>query len=374
LIGILDAPDQNQSNFYGFARDEALGGGLPPFIDDDYTDGSDQGPGGGPVGDARAFGFGSVPVLFDTPEGYLVGFRDYLQNLAPAHQGTVGGPLLYVGNYGIPVFTEGAGIDDDVLFRRADDLNGNGVWGDALFIFDPDGPGGPLPPGIAHAVDFGDLHTFNVFFDNVTVRNRTEVNGVEAMWSHYLTNNHYMAKHQNNRLSVSWGARFLRLHDEHDVAAEGSILHGGFWDTSFTNQIVGPQVAMSWVNQRQRWRLSTDARFLFGYNIADWEQNGIMGIGMVPGALNQPLYGRATAFNYGLTEREFSPVGELRAQASYHITNQFALKFGYTGTYLGNIRRASPSVKYFLPNMGYNNAGTQEMLTNGFDFGCEFVY
>ena len=62
-----------------------------------------------------------------------------------------------------------------------------------------------------------------------------------------------------------------------DVDAEGSILGGSFWDTSFTNNIVGPQVALQWVNQRQRWRIQTDARFMFGYNIANWDQVGLMG-------------------------------------------------------------------------------------------------
>ena len=44
------------------------------------------------------------------------------------------------------------------------------------------------------------------------------------MWTHDLTNQHYMAKHQNNRLTAAWGARFLRLYDEFRVDAEGSIL------------------------------------------------------------------------------------------------------------------------------------------------------
>jgi hypothetical protein len=193
------------------------------------------------------------------------------------------------------------------------------------------------------------------------------------MWTHDLTNQHYMAKHQNNRLTIGWGARFLRLYDQFRVDAFGSILHDAFWDTSFTNQIVGPQVSMQWINQRQRWRIQTDARFLFGYNVADWNQIGLTGFGMVPGALNQPLYGRATAFTHGLREQEFSPVGELRVQASYHFTTGFAMNFGYTGSAITNIRRAAPSVKYALPDMGFVDAGTQTMLTNGFDLGVEFV-
>ena len=63
------------------------------------------------------------------------------------------------------------------------------------------------------------------------------------MWTHELTNQHYMAKNQNNRLTVAYGARFLRLYDDFRVDAIGSILHDAFWDTSFNNQIVGPQVA-----------------------------------------------------------------------------------------------------------------------------------
>jgi hypothetical protein len=75
-----------------------------------------------------------------------------------------------------------------------------------------------------------------------------------------------------------------------------------------------------------------------------------------------------------LQEREFSPVAELRLQTTYHLFTAFAIKAGYTGMFVGNIRRAAPSVLYSLPDMGYLDAGTQDLLINGFDFGVEFVY
>lgn len=367
-IGILDGPELNQTRLYGFVRDPALGGGLPPFIEDDYTDNSDIGPGGGPSAAPgnRAFGFGSVPVLFETPPGYLLGFRDYLNFLVGAGAGTQGGPFLYIGNYGMT--QEGTDNDDDTLtvFRLADDIDEDGNPGIGFIIL-PDG-------SFTSFTDFGDLHEFNIFFDNVTVRSVTETDGVELMWTHQLTNNHYQAKHQNNRLTLSGGARFLRIYDQFRVDAEGSILHGAFWDTSFTNQVVGPQVGLTWENQRQRWRLSADSRFLFGYNIADWDQLGLTGFGLVPGALNQPLYARPTAFSHGLREEQFSPVAELRVQASYHIWKAAALKFGYTGSYIGNIRRAAPSVHYRLPDMGYVRTDGEDLLINGFDLGVELIY
>ncbi len=370
-VGILDGPELNITNFFGFPRDLATGGGLPPFIDQDYTDNDDVNDnfplgGDGDTADPglRAFGFGSVPIIFETPPGYLLGFRDYLNFFADATLGTQGGPLLYVGNYGL---TSEGGVDDDEItfFRLADDIDGDGnpaagiiIIGNEVFFF----------------TDFEDLHEFNIFFNSVTIRNKTETDGVELMWTHHLTNRHYMAKNRNNRLSVSWGARFLRLQDQFRVDADGSILGSSFWDTKFTNQIVGPQVAFHWANQRQRWRFQADGRFMFGYNVADWDQEGLMGEELIPGALNRPLYARPTAFAHGKQEQEFSPVAELRLQSSYHLTNSFALKLGFTSTFVGDIHRAAPSVYYRLPDMGYRDAGTQNILINGVDFGVEFVH
>jgi hypothetical protein len=365
-VGILDGPELNQTQFYGFAPDPALGGGLPPFIDDDFTGPDDIGPGGGDPADpgTRAFGWGSVPILFETPPGYLVGFRDYLNLLAGAGIGTQVGPMMYVGNYGASQEDDEIPVD---FYRLTDDIDEDGFNG-VGFVLDPDGN------VILVFTDFGDLHEFNIFFDSVNIRTSTETDGVELMWTHNLTNNHYMAKHQNNRLTLSGGARFLRMYDQFRVDAEGSILGRSFWDTSFTNQIVGPQVGLRWENQRQRWRLSADTRFMFGYNVADWDQNGLMGEELIPGAVNRPLYARPTAFADGLQENEFSPVAELRVQASYHVWKGAALKAGYTGSYIGNIRRAASSVRYALPDMGYVDAGTQDFLINGFDLGVEFIY
>jgi hypothetical protein len=369
MIGILVGPELNQTEFHGFARvdtnADGIPDGLPPFIDDDYTDGTDVGPGTGPVQDVRAFGYGSVPVNFSAPPGYMLGFRDYLQNEWGAEAGTGFGPLMYIGSYGAVAQEPDQG--DGPPLRQADDLDEDGIPG-AFGVVDP------VTGETVLVTDFDDLHIFNIFFDSVTVHNTTETNGVEAMWSHTLTNSHYMAKHQNNEVTLSLGARYLRLYDQFRVDALGSILHDAFWDTSFRNQIVGPQVGVRWVNRRQRWTLEANGRFMFGYNTADWDQLGLIGEGMVPGGLNQLLFGRPTAFSHGLQEREFSPVAEMRLQTTYHITRGFALKAGYTGMFVGNIRRAAPSVFYNLPDMGYLDAGTQDLLVNGLDLGLEFVH
>ena len=63
-----------------------------------------------------------------------------------------------------------------------------------------------------------------------------------------LTNHHYMAKHQNNQVTFSWGARFLRLYDEFRVTMLGqhSARRASGIRRSRT-QIVGPQVGVQWV-------------------------------------------------------------------------------------------------------------------------------
>jgi hypothetical protein len=368
MVGVLDGPEQNQSEFFGF-RPRATDGGIPPFINDDFTGPDDIGPGTGTTSapGQRAFGFGSVPVNFETAPGFLLGFRDYMNNFSDAIVGTQRGPYAYVGNYGD---VTDPGVPNPIpFFHIADDINGNGIDGAIPILVV--GPDGIIRTGFIH--DFDDLHEFNIFFDSVTVHNRTLTSGVEVMSTHQITNQHYMAKHQNNQLSVSWGARFLRLYDEFDVNALGSVIGDSFWDTSFTNNIVGPQVGFQWVNERQRWRIQTDARFMAGYNIANWNQTGLMGQDSIPGALNRLLYMRPNALNHGLREEEFAPVGELRVAASYHVTTGFAVNVGYTGSVIGGIKRASTSVKYSLPEMGYVDTGAQQMLTNGLDFGVEFV-
>jgi hypothetical protein len=359
-IGILDGPEMSQFKAYGMTT---LDGYLPP-VDPNYL-------GNPTAGDLFALGFGNVHVNFETPAGYLLGFRDYLNYLEDAFIGTQVGPIAYVGNYG--GLQEPEGDDEDItlpFFRITDDINQNGVPGSIVVItIGPDGF-----PLLTTLTDFGDLHQFNIAFDQVQVRSRTKMNGVEAMWTHEMTNRHHMAKHQNNHVELGMGARFLQLKDYFGFLADGGILGRTFSDTQFNNNIVGPQVRAKWTNQRQRWRLSGTTSFMFGYNNQKWSQENGIGAELVPGAVNRLLYAQPTYSSHGLSFDQFSPVGELRLEAAYYLTQAFALKVGYTGMYVGNIKRASTSVRYYLPDMGYKNSGNQELISNGVDAGIEFVY
>jgi Putative beta barrel porin-7 (BBP7) len=350
MFGILDGPDQTQNMTYGM--------GVTPVIDPTYV---------GNVGTFFALGFGNTHVNFATPEGYLQGFRDYLNFLAGAVIGTQVGPQAYVGNYGGTVEPNVDNMGQITFIRLTDDIDEDGIPG-AIIIIDP------VTGLLTTMTDFDDLHTFNVAFNQIDVRSRTKVNGVEAMWTHELTNRHYQAKHQNNHLELAFGARYYELKDYFSFLGTGGILGQTFSNNWLNNDIVGPQVRAKWVNQRERWRLSGTTSFLFGYNTQNWHQENGIGADLVPGATNRLLYGQPTYSTHGLQKRDFSPVAELRLESAYYLTQAVALKVGYTGMYVGNVRRAATSVKYFLPDMGFRDSGTQNLITNGVDVGIEFVY
>ncbi len=192
------------------------------------------------------------------------------------------------------------------------------------------------------------------------------------MWTHVAHEQPLHGEASEQRSVVSWGVRYLKVYDEFNLTMLGSVLHDVLVDTSFTNQIVGPQVAVKWVNRRQRWTLDANGRFMFGYNQADWDQLGLMG---------EPGSGRLEPGPVHPHDRVFARAHEPSSRRwrrcgcrQYNFTRSFSMKFGYTGSFIGNIKRAATSVDYFLPDFGYRNSGTQDLLINGFDIGVEFVH
>jgi hypothetical protein len=170
---------------------------------------------------------------------------------------------------------------------------------------------------------------------------------------------------------VFYGARYISLKDDFLVTGDGGVMGLSQWDTRIHNNIIGPQIGYKWDHHRGRWTLASTGRALFGYNIQNWRQDGFVGGNFVAGALNRPLYAHPHAFNYGQNESDFSPVGELRFEAAYHVTSNIQLKATYTATFIGGISRASDSVRYELPNMGFVEGDTDSIFLNGIGFGVE---
>ena len=320
-VGIIDGPEVNWSAEYG----------------------------GGP----QDTGFGSIHVNFETPPDYLLGFRNYI-NLFPPVESGPGVDRFFIDDYD--------GDGDDGWYFVFIDNNGNGVQDDD-------------DPTIGVGMDYDDSYLFNVTFNQLSFRNVTRTDGIEIMRTIDLSNRHRMVKHQNNQMQLGYGVRFFRLRDKFSFSGTSDLLTGrNFADTLADNQIVGPQIRAQWRNQHHRWTLGVDGRFVFGYNVQDLDQNGILGEGLLPGSPDQPFIAQPTAFNRGRREDDFSPFVELRVDASYQLTSAIALRFGYTAIYVDNISRACQLVQYRLPDMGLQAGGQQDIFINGGSFGLEVVH
>ena len=376
LVGIIDGPDQRQRLDFGFGQEfggysgqddtvspeqPAIGDDVENPIQPEEQDGVPnsfqlpQGP------NQLASPLGSVAILFDHPVGFMDGFIDVIDGVG--FGGGIPGGVL-------PTDTNGDFILDGDGF--ADDLDEDGQHGpDYLDIEDP----GNVPETIVDIPpDFDDLVTFIPSWRLVTVRNNSELKGIELMKTWRLRNHHFMAKNQINELDLFLGARYLRFRDQFMVNGEGGVLGESFWNTWIRNNLVGPQIGMKWLHQRGRVSFNMQGRFLFGYNITDWQQRYGLGEDLIPGQHNHPLFFNPTNGSHRKQSEEFSPMAEMRVETTFHITRGFAFRLGWTGIFIDNIRRAAQSVRYELPNMGFVNSGTQEIFINGAHFGADFTF
>jgi len=292
--------------------------------------------------------YGSVLINFADPLNLMMGFLDVWS--VPGQ----GGPFTPDG------FVDD--IDDDGQHGPDFDIETPAYIPETRFI----GSGS----------DFEDVVRLPTSWEFVDVRNSTETQGFELMRTHKLNNDHFMKKHQNQSLEISYGARYLRLRDEFRVTATGGVLGASFWDTQIFNNLVGPQIGLKYTLQLHRVNFDWSGRFMFAYNIQDFEQEASLGQDLIPGQYNRPLYFGPTYSVHGKQENFFSPTAEMRVQASYQITTAFALRLGYTAVFVDNISRSANQVRYELPRMGFNEgtAGKQEIFINGVNFGAEVVY
>ncbi|MBL9161399.1 MAG: BBP7 family outer membrane beta-barrel protein [Planctomycetaceae bacterium] len=303
--------------------------------------------------------YGTVMIVFDDPLDLMRGFIDVV--------GPIGGPFQPDG--------------------LADDIDGDGQFGpDGYDLDDPGREPDSFLIGDLRG-DFDDIVNLPVSFQFLTVRSATQTRGIELMRTHRLSNNHKMDKHQNNNVELGAGVRYFRLRDDYDVNGFafnpatpnalandwGGTLGDSFWNTRITNNLVGPQISARWTHQRKRWNFDLAGRFLFAYNVQNFEQNTMLGQGLVPGQYNKPIYFATTVADHGKQENDFSPTTELRADLNYQLTRSVALRIGYTALFIDNVSRAASQVRYELPRMGFRDdqAGKQEVFMNGANFGFD---
>jgi hypothetical protein len=216
----------------------------------------------------------------------------------------------------------------------------------------------------------------------VAIHNRTTSWGTEVMYLH-----RFDTCHEGSTFEFLGGVRYIDFNDRFGVEVGESndnqpaieypsLLQNSYWYTQVDNRIVGPQVGLRWFKQQGRWMLSSECRFLAGFNSQSAHQQYQLGDPAIlnPGSGDYiPSAFTAHGSNNSAFASEFSPTVELRIEARYQLTKCLSLHGGWTGLWIGNVARASALVDYQLPNMGLDmSKNRQDLLMNGLTVGVDF--
>ncbi|WP_197529045.1 BBP7 family outer membrane beta-barrel protein [Aeoliella mucimassa] len=348
LFSVLNGPDNVQSFSMGLEDFPIPQDQIDQAIDDnDDDDLTDEEIIADLIAEYDALAEETVFVSFRSSVGAFAGFLD-------------------VDEGGLNGIGDGDGFADDI----DEDGQHGGQW------FDTDGDNIP-DTHVNVFPDYGDLVTLTTGFSQVDLKNTLKINGFEMMHAHRLDNDHFLVGKQNNSFEWGYGVRFLQLDDNFIFNGTGGFALGDArWDTTIVNNIVGPQLGFKWKRNRGRWALESDGKFMFGYNVRDWEQTGFAGAGKTQGDVNSFLLSRAKSFSYGQNDDDFAPVGELRMNLKYRLTDNVSFNLGWTGTFVDNIKRASTHVDYVLGDdngkyMGFKDDGSEEIMANAINIGIE---
>ena len=239
---------------------------------------------------------------------------------------------------------------------------------DMVFSDPPFGPqGSQLLEGYVDT-DLTIIEDLPVTFDDVFIRNRLEMWGVEWMCT-YRTH----PTHEGGIWELSLGVRYLELDDEFAVDGRGGILNESIWSTVAENHLVGPQAGVRWFRKSGRWSLSAEGRFFAGFNGQNLRQRGTLATDLIPpGGQNLPLAMDTTSFSHTEHANEWSPAGDVRLDLKYQLTRAVSLRAGWSGMWMDGIARASSLINYEVPTMGiqmgYNR---QDIFIHGPSFGIE---
>lgn len=338
---------------------------------------------------------GNGHIQFNTPSGYLQGYVDYLNYLAGATND---------GN--------------SQFFRLADDIDEGKIPGTIIVV-------DPHSGSLTTLTDFDDLHTFNIGFDQVStgeIPYSGAIDVVDVIWlggdEEDETVVHSLADWQaaealrisdwqqtgidrgarpsdgglgpgdpnpapqrspvrvrgkRNGLGMIYGLRMIERDDWQSLNATGGILGSMHSATVADNHIMGPTLGMIWIKTRGRWTARLQGLLSVGFNSGEVDQNNLVGSELIPGATNRLLYGQRTASTHHDSFDEFSPSGELRAEANYRITDALTFAISWSGVAIDNALEAENRTVYYLPDFGLADPGNQRLLVHNFFCGIELV-
>jgi hypothetical protein len=319
----------------------------------------------------------------------------------------------FIDNYlnGASIFGNGPVVADI-------DVNHNNVFGEDGRLSPVAGVPGALIPTPA-PVDYGDLIQLPIEFQEVVTKYTSRVFGVEVMRTWWLSKSR---RADYGFWDVMAGVRYLRFRDQFFFSGTGydqsAVLNaatpivtvtgpvhqiqGLLADTQFNqtadNNLVGGQLALRWTKQRGRLGINVEGRGAAMANFQTARQTGdiadrpdhsglnstfvrqpidnnlvLAGKTVATGALPVLQYDTPFLHSAGVNHTNhatrFSPLGELRVNATYQIFRNIQFTVGWTGLVVGGVARSPNIVSYTLPDLGIKGANQQAVFIQGVNFG-----
>jgi putative beta barrel porin BBP7 len=178
---------------------------------------------------------------------------------------------------------------------------------------------------------------------------------------------------RRNDFGIIYGLRMIERQNSIYVTATGGIIGASYWHTEAENHVIGPQLGFVLLRNRGPWSIRLQATATAGFNYGDVQQNGSIGQRLIPGALNQSLFGRPTTFRHVDAHDEVSPSGELRFEASYRLTQNVSFAVTWSGIAIHNALLVEDRIRDFQPDAGLADPGNQQIFVHNLFCGVNVV-
>ena len=154
----------------------------------------------------------------------------------------------------------------------------------------------------------------------------------------------------------------------------GSILGRTAVDQTIDHTVIGPQLALGAVAESSYWRFEAVVMGMAGYQRVKYEQGGVFGEELIPGALNRPITNRVTTTINERDEDKFAWQAETRLTASCQLTHHWRFDATWRGFVTGPVYVASESVVYSAPSFGMREPSGDEAYGSDLFIGLSYLH
>lgn len=335
--------------------------------------------------------------------------------------------LISYGNYGSVYDPSNdliqhsyTGDEDLDLVRLADDLQASGQTPTRV-LSDVNGDGVIESDEVVGIIyNFGDLHTFNVFFDHAVVDESRQLRSIEVAKQHVFSQDPSRASpYRGWRVDAydqSWsvgigdevvgrmplardsgrgvsggilkrfldemrwstygtlGLRTLEIEDRFHFLGTGSILGRTEVETIADHDVIGPQLGCGVVAESGIWRFEAVALGLVGHGRVEFVQRGIFGEEAVPGALNRPATARATVSEDYEADDYVAWHGETRLTAGCQLTQNLRFDATWRWYATSDVHEAGLATAWNAPDFGVDPPTGKTEYADDWFFGLTYVH